>query len=81
MKRLNNIKKKMFSLNLMAIRWELIIAFMLGFTTIVSYSIIQTGDCDWRDYVLALCTLIPFILWIIKYNDFKKARLLLKDIW
>ena len=67
--------------NIWGIKWELIIAIMLGFTTIVSYSIIQTGNCDWRDYALVLCTLIPLILWIVKYNDFKKARLLLKDIW
>ena len=68
--------KKLFS-----IKWELIIATLLGITTLVAWSVWQTEKQDWRMLVLILIPTILFIVWIISYSQIKEFRLQVKDLW
>ena len=68
--------KKVFS-----IKWELIIAILLGITTLISWSVWQTEKQDWRMLVLTIIPTILFIVWIISYNQIKEFRLEVKNLW
>ena len=68
--------KKLFS-----IKWELIIAILLGITTLISWSVWQTEKQDWRMLVLTIIPTILFIVWIICYSQIKEFRLTVKDLW
>lgn len=68
--------KKLFS-----IKWELIIAILLGITTLISWSVWQTEKQDWRMLVLTIIPTILFIVWIISYSQIKEFRLTVKDLW
>ena len=68
--------KKLFS-----IKWELIIAILLGITTLISWSVWQTEKQDWRMLVLTLIPTICLIVWIISYSTIKEFRKQVKDLW
>lgn len=68
--------KKLFS-----IKWELIIAILLGITTLISWSVWQTEKQDWRMLVLTIIPTILFIAWIISYSQIKEFRLQVKYLW
>lgn len=68
--------KKLFS-----IKWELIIAILLGITTLISWSIYQSDLKDWRMVVLTIIPTILFIVWIICYSQIKEFRLTVKSLW
>jgi len=68
--------KKVFS-----IKWELIIAILLGITTLISWSLLETGDNDWRIIALSLIPTFCLIVWIISYSKIKEFRLEVKKLW
>ena len=65
----------------LSIKWELIIAILLGITTLISWSVWQTEEQDWRMLVLTLVPTLALIIWIICYNQTKEFRLTVKDLW
>lgn len=68
--------KKVFS-----IKWELVIAILLGLTSIISWSLWETDVNDWRIIVLILILTFCLIVWIISYNQIKEFRLEVKNLW
>lgn len=68
--------KKVFS-----IKWELIIAILLGITTLISWSLWETDVNDWRIIALILIPTFCLIVWIISYSKIKEFRLEVKKLW
>lgn len=68
--------KKVFS-----IKWELVIAILLGLTSIISWSLWETDVNDWRIIALILIPTFCLIVWIISYNQIKEFRLEVKKLW
>lgn len=68
--------KKLFS-----IKWELVIAILLGITTLTSWLVWQTEKQDWRMLVFTIIPTILFIVWIICYSQIKEFRLTVKSLW
>lgn len=65
----------------LSIKWELIIAIILGINSLVSWSLWETNIKDWRIVALILIPTIGFIAWIICYNQIKQFRLEVKKLW
>lgn len=66
---------------ILKIKWELIIAILLGILTITSWSIWETGSQDWRVLVITLINTIALIVWIISYSQIKAFRKEVYRLW
>lgn len=66
---------------ILRIKWELVIAILLGISALVSWSLWETENHDWRLLVLLLIPTIVFAVWIISYSQIKEIRKEVLKLW
>lgn len=60
------------------IKWELILAIVLGFLAIVGFNILTD---DTLGCIMEIILVFAFASWLVMYPDIKKARQLLLKSW
>lgn len=65
-------------MNIFKIKWELILAIILGFMAIVGFNILTD---DLYGFVMEVILVFAFTAWIVGYKDIKAARQLLIKYW
>ncbi len=70
-------------MKLFKIKWETIIAILVGIVTIIAWSLYESG-CDLKDWRMLVITLIStalFIVTIIGYQNIKNFRHEVLKLW
>lgn len=65
-------------MKLFRIKWELILAIILGFLAIIGFNILVD---DTLGCIMEIILVFAFTTWVVAYKDIQKARQLLLKNW